>query len=70
MDGKCLYIKEIVNKGSIYESSLMWARVCLNMLNEENIKKNKAITMMRGKSPRSDVEMTKKLNFVVAIMYF
>ena len=25
--------------------------------------KNKAITMMRGKSPRSDVEMTKKSKF-------
>ena len=33
---------------------------------------NKAITMMRGKSPRSDVEMTKKnqLNFVAAILDF
>ena len=27
------------------------------------ILKNKAITMMRGKSPRSDVEMTKKTKF-------
>ena len=26
--------------------------------NEENYKRNKAISMMRGKSPRSDVEMT------------
>ena len=32
---------------------------------------NKSITMMRGKSPRSDVEMTKKkLNFVAAILDF
>ena len=31
---------------------------------------NKAITMMRGKSPRSDIEMTKKLNFVAAILDF
>ena len=35
-----------------------------------NNKINKAITMMRGKSPRSDVEMTKKLNFVAAILDF
>ena len=33
-------------------------------------KKTKTITMMRGKSPRSDVEMTKKLNFVAAILGF
>ena len=31
---------------------------------------NKAITMMRVKSPRSDVEMSKKLNFVAAILDF
>ena len=31
---------------------------------------NKAITMMRGKSPRFDIEMTKKLNFVAAILNF
>ena len=31
---------------------------------------DKAITMMRGKSPPSDVEMTKKLNFVAAILDF
>ena len=31
---------------------------------------NKAITMMRGKSPRSDVEMSKILNFVTAILNF
>ena len=31
-------------------------------------KGNKAISMMRGKSPRSDVEMSKKLNFVATIM--
>ena len=30
---------------------------------KENWKKNKAITMMRGKSPRSDVEMKKKTQF-------
>ena len=36
----------------------------------ENLLENKAITMMRGKSPRSDVEMTKKLNFVAAILDF
>jgi len=35
-----------------------------------NINENKAITMMRGKSPRSDVQMSKKLNFVVAILDF
>ena len=29
---------------------------------------NKAISMMRGKSPRSDVELSKKLNFVAAIL--
>ena len=33
-------------------------------------KENKAISMMRGKSPRSDVEMSKKLNFVAAILEF
>ena len=33
-------------------------------------KSNKSITMMRGKSPRCDVEMTKKLNFVAAILDF
>ena len=31
---------------------------------------NKAISMMRGKSPRTDVEMSKKLNFVAAILDF
>ena len=31
---------------------------------------NKAITMMHGKSPRSDVQMKKKLNFVAAILDF
>ena len=31
-------------------------------------KVNKAITMMRGKSPRSDVQMSKKLNFVAAVL--
>ena len=31
---------------------------------------NKAISMMRGKSPQSDVEMSKKLNFVAAIFDF
>ena len=31
---------------------------------------NKAISMMRGKSPRSDVEMSKKLNFLAAIFDF
>ena len=36
--------------------------------NEENV--NKSITMMRGKSPRSNVEITKKLNFVAAILDF
>ena len=33
-------------------------------------KNNKAITMMRGKSPQSDVEMSKKLNFMAAILDF
>ena len=33
-------------------------------------KKDKAITMMCGKSPRSDVEMSKKLDFVAAILDF
>ena len=33
-------------------------------------KENKAISMMRGKSPRSDVEMSKQLNFVAAILDF
>ena len=33
-------------------------------------KRNKAIRMMRGKSPRSDIEMTIKLNFVAAILDF
>ena len=32
--------------------------------------KNKAISMMRGKSPRSDVEMSIELNFVAAILDF
>ena len=36
----------------------------------ENLLENKAITMMRGKSPRSDVQMAKKLNFVAAILDF
>ena len=31
---------------------------------------NNAITMMRGKSPRSNVQMSKKLKFVVAIWHF
>ena len=31
---------------------------------------NKAISMMRWKSPRSDVEMPKKLNFVAAVLDF
>ena len=31
---------------------------------------NKAISMMRGKSPLSDVEVSKKLNFVAAILDF
>ena len=31
-------------------------------------KENKSITMMRGKSPQSDVEMTKTLNFLAAIL--
>ena len=35
-----------------------------------NIKINKAISMMRGKPPRSDVEMLKKLYFVAAILDF
>ena len=30
---------------------------------DSNNKINKAISMMRGKSPRSDVEISKKLNF-------
>ena len=34
------------------------------------IRSNKVISIMRGKSPRSDVEMTKKLNFVAAILDF
>ena len=33
-------------------------------------KKDKAISMMRGKSPRSDVEVSIKLNFVAAILDF
>ena len=31
---------------------------------------NEAISMMRGKLPPSDVEMSKKLNFVAAILDF
>ena len=37
---------------------------------EKNIKKNKAISMMRGKSPPSDVEISKTLNFVAATLDF
>ena len=40
------------------------------LLVEGRNNEDKAITMMRGKSPRSDVEMTKQLNFVVAILDF
>ena len=31
---------------------------------------DKLISMMRGKSPQSNVEMSKKRNFVAAILYF
>ena len=42
----------------------------IHTLKQTDIYTNKAITMMRGKSPRSDVEMTKKLNFLAAILDF
>ena len=38
--------------------------------NPTGLMDNKAISMMRGKSPPSDVEMSKKLNFVSAILEF
>ena len=39
---------------------------------QRNLKEiyNKAISMIRGKSPMMDVEMSKKLNFVAAILDF
>ena len=42
----------------------------IHRLNWKENKSNKSTTMMRGKSPRSDVEMTNKLNFVAAILDF
>ena len=46
--------------------TIFWFKLSNGQL--KNNKINKAIMMMRGKSPRSDVEMTKKLNFVAAIL--
>ena len=43
---------------------------CFNNIIVLNKIYNKAISMMRGKSLRSDVEMSKKLNFVAAILNF
>ena len=45
-------------------------QITLKITLQKDNKKNKAITMMRGKSPRFDVQMSKKLNFVAAILDF
>ena len=50
----------------------VWVLFCVRILSMSHIKKktnkNKAISMMRGKSPPSDLEMSKPLNFVAAIL--
>ena len=48
----------------------MVARSVDSIYSITNISVNKAISMMRGKSPRSDVEMSKKLNFVASVLDF
>ena len=48
-------------------------RLCFNLKGKNIVTikyKNKAISMMRGKSPRSDVEITTKKTFVAVILDF
>ena len=61
----------LFNEESMYDQIKdMHVLIRMSTKHKYDIKGDKAITMMRGKSPRSDVEMTKKLNFVTAILAF
>ena len=51
----------------VFDTGAMWNQ---SVKDKTKIIKNKAISMMHGKSPRSDVEMSKTLNFVAAILDF
>ena len=49
-------------------TEILTSAINIKTLTRNNQKKNKAISMMSGKSPRSDVEMSKKQNFVATIL--
>ena len=70
MASSCIYVVPKFGSTSFCDQNCCVESADIHTQHTDRQKVNKAISMMRVKSPRSDVEMSKKLNFVAAILVF